>query len=217
LSGTNREEQKNDETEQQCGMQIYYYRYCRTGVLFAPEARACGTRPGEAGLAASRLFAPLLEFQTPPSTAQAQTALADGQDPEQDHSGCHHAPIVGMWIAHFYIGTTSQLYDIAIEQFYADGNEMTNDIAVPPATENVCYGVWEHAANRTFKLKHLGWVFDANGTFIGRFVLTATLDVDNDGDAFRGTYVADQKDLSGNIIPAYHAEGVLKARRFKID
>ena len=187
------------------------------GMWFAPDARACGTRRGETGLAASRLFSGLLEFQTPPSTAQAQTALPGGQDPEQDHSGRNHAPIVGMWIAHFYVGTTSQVYDVAIEQFYADGNEMTNDIAVPPATENVCYGVWEYAANRTFKLKHLGWVFDTNGTFIGRFVLRATVDVANDGDTFTGTYVADQKDLSGNIIPGLHAEGLLKAKRFKID
>jgi hypothetical protein len=187
------------------------------GCLFAPDARACGARPGEAGLAASRLFVPLLEIQKAASLAEAQTASPGDQDQEERRSERHNAPIVGMWIAHFYVGSTSQIYDIAIEQFYADGNEMTNDIAVPPATENVCYGVWEHAANRTFKLKHLGWVFDTNGTLIGRFVLTATLDVDNDGDAFRGTYVADQKDLSGNIIPAYHAEGVLKARRFKID
>jgi hypothetical protein len=122
-----------------------------------------------------------------------------------------------MWTVYFYVGTTSQLYDVGIQQFYADGNEMTTDIAAAPATDNTCYGVWEQTANRVFKLKHFGWVFDTNGTFAGRFELTATLRVDNHGDTFSGTYVADQKDLSGNVIPSLHAEGVLKASRFKID
>jgi hypothetical protein len=187
------------------------------GVLFAPGARACGTRPVEAGLAASRLFAPLLEVQTPASLAEAQTASPGDQDQEEGRSEGRHAPIVGMWTVDFYVGTTSQLYDRAIQQFYADGNEMTTDIAAAPATDNTCYGVWELAAKRTFKLKHIGWVFDMNGTFIGRFELTATLNVGNHGDTFTGRYVADIKDTSENIIPGSHAEGLLKAKRFKID
>jgi hypothetical protein len=187
------------------------------GTLFASGARACGTRPGEAGLAASRLFAPLLEFQTPLSSAEVQTALPGDQDQKDGRSERRHAPIVGMWTVDFYVGTSNQLYDRAIEQFYADGNEMTTDIAAAPATDNTCYGVWGHAANRTFKLKHIGWVFDTNGTFSGQFELTATLHVGNPGDTFSGWYVADVRDLSGDIDPKQHAEGVLKGKRFKID
>ena len=65
------------------------------------------------------------------------------------------------------IGSTSQIYDRVITVFYADGNETENDIAVPPATENVCYGVWEQTGRDTFKMRHLGWVFDLNGVFMG--------------------------------------------------
>jgi hypothetical protein len=186
------------------------------GIVFAPDARACGKQPREAGLAASSLFAPLLEFETPPLSADAETASPGDQDQGEGRSERRHAPIVGMWIVNFY-DTHSQFYDRAIEQFYADGNEMTTDIAAAPVTDNTCYGVWEHAANRTFKLKHIGWVFDANGTFSGQFELTATLHVGNPGDTFTGRYVADIRDLSGDIDPKQHAEGVLKGKRFKID
>jgi hypothetical protein len=187
------------------------------GILCASDARACGTRPGEAGLDASRLFASLPEFQTPPSLAEAQSAPPGGQDQERGHSERPHAPIVGMWTVNFYVERTSQVYDVAIEQFYADGNEMTTDIAAAPATDNTCYGVWEHTADRTFKLEHIGWVFDKNGTFIGRFDLTATLKVGNHADTFTGWYVSNIKDTSENIIPGTQAKGVLKGKRFKID
>jgi hypothetical protein len=187
------------------------------GIFFAPAARACGTRPGEAGLAASRLFAPL-ELQTPLSSAEAQTPSPGDQDQQGSRSERRRAPIVGMWTVDFYVGTSNQLYDRAIEQFYADGNEMTTDIAAAPATDNTCYGVWEHVADRTFKLKHIGWVFDAtNGTLSGQFELTATLHVSNSGDTFTGPYRADVRDLSGNTDPKQHAEGVLKGKRFKVD
>jgi hypothetical protein len=166
------------------------------GTLFAPSATACGTRPGEAGLATSKLFAPL-ELQPPLSSAEAQTSSPGEQDQQGRRSERRRAPIVGMWTVDFYVGTSNQLYDRAIEQFYADGNEMTTDIAAAPATDNTCYGVWQQTANRVFKLKHFGWVFD-NGTYAGQFELTETLHVGNPGDTVIGRYVADVRDLSGN-------------------
>jgi hypothetical protein len=185
------------------------------GIVFAPDARACGKQPQQAGLALSTLFAPLLEFETPPLSADAETALPGGQDQGEGRSERRHAPIVGMWIVNFY-DANNQLYDKAIEQFYADGNEMTTDIAAPPVTDNTCYGVWEHAANRTFNLKHIGWVFD-NNNFIGQFELTATLSVGNHDETFTANYVSYVKDVSKNIIPGTYAKGVLKGKRFKID
>src|SRR5947207_9130809 len=78
------------------------------GMLFAPGARACGTRPGEAGLDASRLFAFLPAFQTPPSLAEAQSAPPGDQDQEEGRSERRHAPIVGMWTVNFYVERTSK-------------------------------------------------------------------------------------------------------------
>jgi hypothetical protein len=101
------------------------------------------------------------------------------------------------------------LWDTAIEQFYADGNEMTNDIQVPPAWGNICWGVWEKVSKRSYRMRHIGWSFDANGTYVGRFYLTATLDMDAGRDTFSGKFVADQEDLSGNFIPQEPIAGTL--------
>jgi hypothetical protein len=117
-----------------------------------------------------------------------------------------------MWTVNFFVD--NQLWDVAIEQFYADGNEMTNDIAVPPNTGNICWGIWQQVSERVYKLKHIGWSFDANGAYTGRFDFAATVELGRDGDTFTGRFVADQEDLSGNIIPALHAEGVLQGERF---
>jgi hypothetical protein len=94
---------------------------------------------------------------------------------------------------------------------------MTNDIGAAPSVGNICWGVWERTGIRTFKLNHIGLVFDTNGKYIGLFKLSAALKVGNDGDTFTGTFVADQEDLSGKNIPDLHFEGTLKATRFKVD
>jgi hypothetical protein len=57
------------------------------------------------------------------------TAALPGLSPSQDQRATQHASIVGMWMAGFYHG--DHQWDAAIEQFYADGNEMTNDNAYP--------------------------------------------------------------------------------------
>jgi hypothetical protein len=135
---------------------------------------------------------------------------------ENSNAERRQASIVGMWTVGFY-HQGNQLWDVAIEQFSADGNEMTNDNAYPPAQGNLCWGVWTRVEKGQYKIKHIGWVFDANGSYFGRFDFVATLVLNDHGDGFTGTYVADQEDLSGNILPAFHDEGTLKATRFKVD
>jgi|HubBroStandDraft_5_1064220.scaffolds.fasta_scaffold22430_2 hypothetical protein len=185
------------------------------GMLLAPNAHACGERPGQARLIASGLFATMPGFQTGPSFEAAQPTLPQIQDHEESNSDHRHGSIVGMWIVNFFVA--GQVWDVAIEQFYADGNEMTNDLAFPPSQENVCYGVWERAGNNTYKMKHIGWAYGPNDVYIGRFDFEATLLVGDHGNSFTGKFVADQEDLSGNPIQALHAEGTLKATRFTVD
>jgi hypothetical protein len=143
------------------------------------------------------------------------TAALPGLSPSQDQRATQHASIVGMWMAGFYHG--DHQWDAAIEQFYADGNEMTNDNAYPPADGNLCWGVWQRVGNGQYKMKHIGWVLDANGAYFGRFDLAATIAVTDHGDGFTASYVADQEDFSGNVIPAYPEEDTLKATRFAVD
>jgi hypothetical protein len=184
-------------------------------MLFAPNAQACGERPGHIGLFASGLFATMPEHQTPLSLVGAQPALPLAQDREESNSERRHGSIVGMWNVNFYVA--SQVWDVAIEQFYADGNEMTNDLAFPPSQGNVCWGVWERVGNNTYKMKHIGWAYGPNDVYVGRFDFAATIEVSDHGNSFTGRFVADQEDLTGNVIPALHAEGILKATRFTVD
>jgi hypothetical protein len=173
------------------------------GVLI-PDVQACGKSPGEAGLSALRLFAPL---------RQSESSQAENASPENEHP-LHPSKIVGLWTVNFYVGDTAELWDFGLEQFYADGNEMTNDIF--PPVGGICWGVWEPTRGRSVKLNHLGLGFE-NGKFLGIFRLTADLTVAHDGDTFSGTYTADQYDLSGNAITKYHGEGNLTGSRVKID
>jgi hypothetical protein len=181
------------------------------GLCSAPRARACGEQ--RRGLTIG-INSALIQSQASPSFAEAMPGLT--QSDNQSGSGPHPVLIVGMWTVGFY-HTGNQLWDMAIEQFSADGNEMTNDNAYPPAEGNLCWGVWVRVGNGRFKMKHIGWVFDSNGTYLGRFDFAATLTLDDHGNRFTGTYTADQEDLSGNTIPDLHDEGTLKGTRFKVD
>jgi hypothetical protein len=183
------------------------------GIGLSPRAQACGKQLGQSRVATFGLSALLSEAQRSSSFTGALPGLSPSQD--QRAVAPQHASIVGMWILGFYHG--DQPWDVGIEQFSSDGNEMTNDNAYPPAEGNICWGVWERVGNGQYKMKHIGWVFDADGTYFGRFDFAATITLTDRGDGFIGTYVADQEDLSGNIIPAYHDEGTLKATRFTVD
>ena len=186
------------------------------GLACTPHAEACGEPHGQLGAAALALLAPQLEaqFSASLSTAELTSPAAMGQ--ENSNGERRRASIVGMWTVGFYHHEDNQLWDVAIEQFSADGNEMTNDNAYPPEQGNLCWGVWTRVEKGQYKMNHIGWVF-ANGSYFGRFKLEATLILNDHGDGFTGSYTSDQEDLSGNILPDFHDEGTLKATRFKVD
>jgi hypothetical protein len=71
--------------------------------------------------------------------------------------------------------------------------------------------------SRTIKLRHLTWNWNADGTLAGIFQLEVTLRLDRHGNAYAGTYVSDSFDLSNNVIPELHAEGIVKGTRIRVD
>ena len=130
------------------------------GLSFAPHAQACGELHGQAGAAALALFASQLEAHSASSVFAAQLTPHSPVSEANTNAEHRQPSLVGMWTVGFY-HQGDQLWDVGIEQFYADGNEMTNDNAYPPAQGNICWGVWERVANGQYKIKHIGWVFDA--------------------------------------------------------
>jgi hypothetical protein len=183
------------------------------GIGLSPRALACGKKLDQSGVAAFGFSALLNEAQRSPSFAEDLPGLLPSDD--EQAASTRHTSIVGMWILGFYHG--DQQWDQAIEQFSADGNEMTNDNAYAPAGGNICWGVWEQVGNRKYKMKHIGWVWDANGVYFGKFDFVATITLTDNGDGFTGMYKADQEDSSGNVIPSMHDEGNLRATRFTVE
>jgi len=164
---------------------------------FAAEARAACF----ATAVKHPLAAPTFQFAGP-SAAQLSSDDTDS--------------IVGMWNAEFLIGDGPARYDQSFQQFHSDGTEIMISNGLPPALGNVCVGVWKKD-DRTVKLRHMTWNWDVNGNLTGTFVMVVTLRVDRRGNSFRGTWSADSYDLSNNVIPELHAEGVVRATRVTVD
>jgi hypothetical protein len=65
-------------------------------------------------------------------------------------------------------------------------------------------------------MRHVGWVFDVNGVFMGTVEVVATVSLTDHGAKLRGDFVLEQYDVAGNIIPADHAEGDIRATRYTL-
>jgi hypothetical protein len=124
--------------------------------------------------------------------------------------------IVGMW--HVFLVSDGQPFDEAYEQWHSDGTEILNDIA-PPQTANgsgaICLGTYEKSGPGTYRLRHIGWLFDATANLAGTAVITETITVDQGGDSFHGTFDFKQYDLSGNVV--FEATGNVSGKRVTVD
>ena len=93
------------------------------------------------------------------------------------------ASIVGLWNITFF--ADGQPFDYGFDVFYADGNELLNDVT-PTIEGNICVGVWQQIAPRTYTLKHVTWNFDTSGNLSGSGVFYETLHLSKDGNSYRG-------------------------------
>ena len=152
------------------------------------------------------LATPASQFAGPSGAQRA----SDSDSPDAGDS------IVGMWNAEYLIGDGPARYDQSFQQFHSDGTEIMVSNGLPPALGNVCVGVWQKT-DRTVRLRHMTWNWDVDGNLTGTFVMVVTLRVDRRGNSFRGTWSADSYDLSNNIIPELHAEGIVRATRVTVD
>jgi len=150
-----------------------------------------------------------------PSVA-AFAAAAAAASPSAGDNGS----IVGLWTVAFHVGDGPDIWDQGFEQWHADGTELTIDVAVPPAAGNICVGVWQRVGARSAKLHHVGWNWDISVTpaaLAGVFVLDMTVELGPGGHTFTGHYVTDSYDNDGNVIPEFHAEGLVTATRIRPD
>ena len=178
-------------------------------LILASSAMAdCGISTGGSSILARSAVA---VFPDALSTRNEVSTQTPAVMPARDE---HQAPpsIVGLWKSTFTSG--GQVVDQGFDQWNGDGTEILNDDP-PPATGNVCLGVWVPAGSSTYKLKHPSWTFDAAGNVNGTAVIREQVTVSPDGNSYQGTYTININDLSGNHLA--HFAGTISATRVTVD
>lgn len=123
--------------------------------------------------------------------------------------------IVGLWHTTFLVdvGGTNVPVQEAFQLWNVGGTEIHNP-NVDPRQGNVCLGVWQQAASRTFKLTHRVWAWDTNGGFQGTLHLSETLTLGNGGSTFSGTFTLGIYDPSGAFVT--EISGTATGNRIKV-
>jgi len=71
--------------------------------------------------------------------------------------------------------------------------------------------VYEKSGPGTYKLNHIGWVFDANANLSGKIVVTETVIMEAGGNNYHGSFDFKLYDLSENVV--FQTTGTLHATR----
>jgi hypothetical protein len=132
--------------------------------------------------------------------------------------------MVGMWHVTFTAkGNTAPgtppdgvSVDNALAQWHIDGTEVTTS-SRNPATGSLCLGVWERVGRRHYKLNHFGISWDPStdpNHPQGFANIRQNIVLDPDGKTFKGIFIIDQYDQSGNIL--IEIKGLLNGTRINI-
>jgi hypothetical protein len=170
-----------------------------------------------AGDARAACFAPGARTPLPTGKAQFAATAAAAAAAAADDDSNPAASVAGLWNTIYFIGNGHDVYDQAYQQFHADGNENMLSRGLPPVLGNVCLGVWKRVGPRTFKVRHVAWNWNLDGTFAGTFEMEVTLRVNRKATSYTGAWVADNFNVSGAAIPDLHFEGIAQATRITVD
>lgn len=170
--------------------------------LFAPGAMACGsltlaTNPGGAfsGLAMPHLVEP---------------NHADG--PPRDWVD---SKPTGLWKTVLTSGGTVVM--VEFDTWHSDGTEIALDGLFPPATGNVCPGVWERTGPHTYSTVHPAFEYDNAGVnVIAIFIERMQVTLSPDGNSMQGTFTWDNYDFHGTLLPG-SVNGTVAAKRITAD
>jgi hypothetical protein len=180
-----------------------------SAVAVHDAAAACSTTPGATSTVLAR--SPLAGVRDVPFAATPATQLV-----ELDKINTNAADgIVGLWFTVFKIDDF--VWNRGFQQYHTGGTELSVDSSVPPVLGNVCIGVWKRTGPRTFKLRHVTWNWNPDGSPAGTFLLITTVQLDQRGLTYSGTFESDSFDTDGNVIPEFRAEGTVTGRRITVD
>lgn len=182
-----------------------------SAVSVTDASAACATSPGSTSAAIGRApfgLAPVLPFA---DTSSAQLSTLG----KNDHTNSGSSAIVGLWFTVFKIGDF--VWNRGFQQYHAGGTELSVDSSVPPVLGNVCIGVWTMIAPHTFKLRHVTWNWNPDGSPAGTFLLITTVRLDPHNNSYHGTFESDSFDTNNVVIPEFHAEGTVTGQRITVD
>ena len=104
--------------------------------------------------------------------------------------------------------------DQGFDQWNVGGTEILNDTP-PPATGNVCLGVWAQIGQLSYKLNHPSWTFDNAGNLNGTVIIREQVVIDPRGNSFAGAFTYYVYDLKGNLLD--RVNGTITGQRITAD
>jgi hypothetical protein len=119
--------------------------------------------------------------------------------------------IVGLW--HVMYTAENAPFAETFKEWHSDGTEFEN-VNHNPAIGAVCVGVWKLVGGRMVRLHHLGFLFNADGTSAGTFVVEETDTLATPGRSYVGTFTFSTYDVNGNLTG--EVKGTVAATRITI-
>jgi len=105
------------------------------------------------------------------------------------------ASIVGLW-HDFHIANDGTLFLEGYDTWSAGGTESELG-KLPPASGDLCVGVWKQAGTTIELTAHVTWLYDLNQNFMGTLNITERNVVSADGTIYTGTFEAHFYDPTG--------------------
>ena len=101
--------------------------------------------------------------------------------------------VVGFWSVTYTSG--GAVWDMSFVTFHSDGTDYDNDMA-PPATGDICEGVWKAMGRHTVKRHHVGWLWESTTILQGTFTLDEMITLGANGNSYTGTFSFQPLDLN---------------------
>jgi len=116
--------------------------------------------------------------------------------PNGNGQGNRNGSITGLWRVFYSVDDQSAFQ--SFDTWHADGNEFEGASLAPGA---FCQGTWEQVSPGTYKLVHVGWNFNLDGSLEGYFVEIQINSVSADGQSYSGSFAFQNFLMDGTPDP----------------
>ncbi|HEY6464368.1 MAG TPA: hypothetical protein VIY69_00155 [Candidatus Acidoferrales bacterium] len=161
------------------------------------------------------------------TSGQAQLELTRA---DRNYGDDNDPSIVGLWHVNYNATfddnfppgsptTPPFLFIQSYKTWHGDGTEFENAF-LPPGGGNICFGVWKDLGRGSFKLHHVGLMFDASGNPDAVFTVDETDTVAPDGKTYKGSFdfkLFGPTDVFGEGAPISEVKGTTAATRITVE